>query len=107
MTYEDVHAWTKTLKLVINRVKIINDTTDSQICKLHYRRGKYHVEVGGCEYVSFKVYDLDSIDAAFSRLDSLSDGIWYMWRSGEFTRNQRTMSNTPLCNGRLSTAFQL
>lgn len=106
MKYEDVHAWTKTLKLVINRVSIINETTDSQACKLYYRRGKYHVDVCGCQYVSFKVYDIESIDAAFSRLDSLCDGIWYMWRSGEFTKSQRTNGNLPLCNARLSACFQ-
>lgn len=100
MQYSDIHAWTKMFGLVENRVKVINDTVPTDygiVSKLSYNCGKYEVEICGCLFCSFGVYDLESIDSAFSRLDAFSDGLWYMSRFGLFTKNQQTMGNWSLC----------
>ena len=105
MDYENVCAWTKKFDLIINRISIINQTLGARYdaaldnpCVLVSKRGNYQVNVCGVRFACFRSYDLQSTVDALKRLDALSDGLWYLMRSPEFTNYQLTTTNIPLCN---------
>ena len=87
--YDTVYKWSNLVDLITNRVDIINKTLDADYCGyrcapcvIKYRRGVYVCEVCGARFASWRVYDVDSAQDAFDKIDSLADGLWYLMRSG-------------------------
>ena len=85
--YEIVTEWTDIYNLIVNRVSVINQQlgygVDGLLCnpiRLVANMGNYTVLVGGVEYATFRVYDLKTTSIAFDRIDSLNDGLWYLFR---------------------------
>lgn len=85
MVYNDNYyrmvRWVKCFKLIENRVSIINELAGSRsvrdaVATLSYARGSYDVTYRGDSVASFRVYDLAGIDAAFTVVDTLADGLW-------------------------------
>ena len=92
MTYDDCTRYAKVSDLITNRVKNLNQVLGARYacnqdnpCRVTYRRGTYVVEVCGSEYARWGVYDLDGIELAFRRLDTLFDGVWLLNRSGRLS----------------------
>lgn len=99
MEYEQMFAWSKTYNLIVNKVKLINhmlggtyDGCSTNPCRLKMRRGRYRVLLGDAEYVSFRVYDVSSADAACECMASLVKGLWLVRRGG-FTFPQPSIIN--------------
>ena len=108
MDYENVCSWTNTFDLITNRISIINQTLGARYdaamdnpCVLVSKRGNYQVNVCGVCFASFSSYDLLETYDALQRLDALSDGLWYLMRSPEYTNYQLTTVNNALCNASL------
>lgn len=98
-------AWTKNFDLITNRISIINQTLGARYdaaldnpCVLVTKRGNYQINVCGVRFAGFRSYDMQSTIDALKRLDALSDGLWYLMRSSDFTNYQLTIANRPLCN---------
>lgn len=89
MTYDEVSRWAKLSDLINNRVKVINQVLGAHYvsnvlnpCRVTYARGSYSCEVCGHEYATWGVCDLDGIETAYDRIDSLADGVWLLVGSG-------------------------
>lgn len=100
MKYEQVFAWTNIYNLVVNRVKVLNhmlggtyDGCVSNPVSLVMRRGRYSVMLWDKELATFRVYDLDSTQHAYERLDFAADVIWHIRRRGFFMEPQPTIAN--------------
>lgn len=92
MTYHDVDLWVRVQDLITNRVSIVNqclgaryDGVSDNPCVIRYCEGCYLIEIYGCEFVRWQIYDQCSIDAALSRIDAFSDGLWLAMRSGKLS----------------------
>lgn len=81
MTYEDMRLWAKGYDLLSNRIKVINQVTGAESCKLAYRKGRYVCKWCGSDYATWRVWDLDGLQSAFARVDALSDALWLANRS--------------------------
>lgn len=99
MTYEEVSNWTDKHNLIANRVKIINQVLEGvhegfvgTPCVVKYRRGCYRVLFFGVCLVEYRVYQVESVENAFLRVDAVCDSLWYMSRAGCFTETQRTIA---------------
>lgn len=100
MKYEHVYVWTKCFDLVSNRIKMLNhmlggsyDGCMSNPVRLVMKRGRYSVMLWDDELATFRVYDLDSTQHAFERLDFATDVIWQIRRRGFSTESQPKMAN--------------
>lgn len=82
-------AWVRLFDTLVNRVSIVNQILGARYegssdcpCVLSYRKGVYTISICGTVYITFRVYDAAQLDAAFGKIDSLADGLWYLSRSG-------------------------
>lgn len=89
MTFEQMGIWTKTHDLVRNRMRVLNqilgcryDESPENPARLEYRHGTYRVRFCGRIVAEWRVYDLQSVQTAFERLDAMSDAFWQARRAG-------------------------
>lgn len=88
-SYECVHAWGKVHRLILNRIEVINQMHGCRYvnncanpCRLVYSGGCYCVRYCGVDIASWRLYDMESIDAAFARIDLISKTVWAVRRNG-------------------------
>lgn len=89
MSYDDVSLWVRAQDLIINRVSIVNQCLGARYegnmdnpLLVRCVGGCYVAYLYGEEYARWRLYDRESTDAAFVRIDALSDGLWLALRSG-------------------------
>lgn len=84
-----VIKWVKKHDILLNRIAIINeihgckyDYSPANPCTVTYRLGCYTCTYAGDVLCAWDAYDLVSLDAAFARVDALSDALWLVRRAG-------------------------
>ena len=89
MTIEQVDLWARMADLVANRCSIVNqllgaryDGAKDNPLQIDYDHGRYVCRLCGEEYATYGVYDIDSTQRAFDRVDALSDALWLLGRKG-------------------------
>lgn len=89
LDYQQIYAFGKAHKLVVNRVSIINqlhgcryDNGILNPCKLKWQRGRYVVTYCGRELCAYRLYDGTSADMAVSVVTALADMCWLGRRQG-------------------------
>lgn len=89
MIYDDMAAWTKTHDLIRNRMQVLNqilgcryDESPDNPARLEYYRGCYHVEFCDVTIAEWRIYDIQSVQTAFERLDAMSSAFWHARRAG-------------------------
>lgn len=97
--YEDVINWTDTMDLITNRVDIVNRTLDAQYCGYRsapcvvtFRKGVYFCTLCGSLFASWHIYNVVETNTALERLDTLSNGLWYLMRSGRFSYDSQKVN---------------
>ena len=83
----DAAEWTRVDELLANRVSIANqilgarfDGDLSNPVRVVSFRGGRRVTLCGERFCEYEMYDLDSINDAFARVDALSDSLWLLRR---------------------------
>lgn len=89
MRYQDVYRWSRTFEVIRNRVIIINQIHDCQYdglvtnpCRLSYHGGTYSVSYCGTTVATWRLYDVESVERAFERVDLLATCFWDGRREG-------------------------
>lgn len=90
MDYGELWAWTKSINLVINRVKVINDTLEELgyekgLASIDYRRGYYRLSWLGHEVAKAKVYDLQQGRDLLAFAEGVRSCVWGLSRDGLLT----------------------
>lgn len=92
LTYKEIAVWTETFTLLANRVGCFNqilgckyDHAPDNPLVLCYGSGLYHVMYGGCDVVTFGLYDLDELATAFTLVDAWQDCAWNLARDGRLS----------------------
>lgn len=89
ITIEDMDAFTKVSDLIGNRASIMNQILGfplisdvSNPCRVTHFKGDYEFSMCGGQIATWRIWDLPSIDAAFSKVDSATDALWHLARGG-------------------------
>lgn len=83
MTVDEMSAFNKTLTLISNRVKVVNQVLGYGCygrgvpCRYTYVHGTHEVNFCGSVFSRFGPYDQKGADLALTRLDALFDTLWY------------------------------
>lgn len=87
--YACMVRWSAQHDLLINRVGVINEIHGcshhvgfGNPCRVYWSDGGYVCEYAGVVLCRWRLYDLDSLDSAFSVVDSLADSLWLVRRAG-------------------------
>ena len=89
MTIEQADLWARLTDLIANRISIANqllgarfDGAKDNPLLVEYKHGRYTCILCGETYATWGVYDVESTQAAFDRVDALADGLWLIGRGG-------------------------
>lgn len=89
VSVDDVARFGKTLELIENRLKVINQEVGYGIVnavgnplRLSLRKGRYSIDLCGEEFQSFGIWDCESAECAYTAIEGLNNGLWLLMRGG-------------------------
>lgn len=89
MNIEETNAYGKMLRLLDNRIQIINDMLGftrhgclSNPMRLVSDGSMRYVMLDCCEVARFKMYEFAELEKVIERVDGMNDGIWFALRQG-------------------------
>lgn len=89
MNIYEMNNWTKKHDLLLNRIAMVNQIHGCDYgwccgapCIVTYSKGWYVCDYFGMRLCAWASYDVPSLDAAFSKVDSLADSLWLIRRAG-------------------------
>lgn len=81
LTYEDMRLYNRTIDLIVNRCKCINQIGDS-LAEVRYARGRYHLDYLGRELATWRLYDVTGADIALKMAETCLNVLWESRRAG-------------------------
>lgn len=83
MDYATMNEFVRIVRLIENRVKVINQLLGCAVVgaidnhmRMHVRRGHYRVDLCGCEVGEFRSYDNVGASNLLTKLDGMQECLW-------------------------------
>lgn len=82
MIADELRAYNKVVDLLQNRVRCINQVVGVGSARVYKHRAEYRCEFLGSVIAEWRSCDLAAAQMAYSRVDVVSDAVWYCSRAG-------------------------
>lgn len=83
MEYADMCEFTRILRLIENRIKVINQLLGCRVVgaidnhmRMSLRRGRYQIDLCGCSVGEFRSYDNPTASRVLDKLDGMQEFLW-------------------------------